>query len=135
MHLYLIRLDLLWQSGQFNSFILTVINVMLVVISSQLIEPPSDGLMVRFLAQTCKLNLHSDVLIESPIDMIDLNYHYMRSKGIFDYVDDIQPLFVKEDGIRLDVEPNFPKSVIVKAITFQNVRNILGQIKNLTKLT
>lgn len=108
---------------------------MLVVISSQLIEPPSDGLMFRFLTQACKTNLGFDVLIESPADMIDLNYRYMRSKGIFDYVDDIQPLFVKEEGVRLDVEPNFPKSVIVKAITFQNVRNILGQIKGLTKIT
>ncbi len=106
---------------------------MLVIISSSLLEPPSDFLMVRFVAQTCKTNLHSDVLIESPVDMIDLNYKYLKSKGIFDYVDDILPLFIRE-GIRLDIEPNFPKSVIVKAITFQNTPNLLGQLSRLTKI-
>lgn len=107
---------------------------MLVIISSALLEPPSDFLMVRFVAQTCKTNLRSDVLIESPVDMIDLNYKYLKSKGIFDYIDDILPLFIREEGIRLDIEPNFPKSVIVKAITFQNTPNILGQLKNLSNI-
>lgn len=90
--------------------------------------------MVRFVAQACKTNLNSDVLVESPADMINLNYQYLKSKGIFDYIDDIQPLFVREEGIRLDIEPNFPKSVIVKAITFQNVTKILGQLSFLAKL-
>lgn len=107
---------------------------MLVIISSALIEPPSDSLMIRFLTQSCKINLAADVLLESPADMIDLNYHYLRQKGIFDYFDDIQPLFVREEGIRLDTEPNFPKSIIVKSITFQNTPNILGQLKSLTNL-
>lgn len=107
---------------------------MLIIISSNLLEPPSDSLMIRFVAQTCKTNLHSDVLIESPADMIDLNYRYMKSKGIFDYIDDILPLFIREEGVRLDIEPNFPKSVIVKAITFQNAPNILGQIKVLSDI-
>ncbi len=107
---------------------------MLVIISSTLIEPPSQSLMIRFLTQSCKLNLAADVLLESPADMIDLNYRYLRQKGIFDYFDDIQPLFVKEEGIRLDIEPNFPKSIIVKSITFQNTPNILGQLSFLAKL-
>lgn len=115
--------------------ILSVITYsMLIIISSSLLEPPSDFLIVRFVAQTCETNLQSDVLIESPADMIDLNYKYLKSKGIFDYIDDILPLFIREEGIRLDIEPNFPKSVIVKAVTFQNTPNILGQLKSLANL-
>lgn len=107
---------------------------MLIVISSQLLEPPSQNLMIRYLSQYVKVEMKGDVLIESPAEMIDLYYSYMKSKGIFDYIDDIQPLFVREEGIRLDIEPNFPKSIIIKAITFQNTPNILGQLKLLSSI-
>lgn len=108
---------------------------MLVIISSQLVNPPSDSLMFRYLTQVVKENLHSDVILESEREYIDIYYRYMRQKGLFDYIDDIQPSFFLERGIRLDTEPNFPQSVITQKITFQNVNNLLGQIKSLTVTT
>ena len=107
---------------------------MLVIISADLCNPPSDILMFRFLTQAVKTNLNSDVILEAQQEAIDIYYKYLVKKGAFDYIDDIQPSFTKEEGIRLDIEPNFPKSIITKSITFQNVTNLLGQIKGLAQI-
>lgn len=107
---------------------------MLVIISADLCNPPSDILMFRFLTQAVKTNLNSDVILEAQQEAIDIYYKYLVKKGAFDYIDDIQPSFTKEEGVRLDTEPNFPKSIITKSITFQNVTNLLGQIKGLVQI-
>lgn len=104
------------------------------IVAAQLCEPPSDFLMFRFLTQTAKVNFSSNVLVESPKEMIDIYFKYLRSKGLYDYIDEILPAFTKESGIRIDTEPNFPKTVVVKAVRFENIHNILGQIKLLSKI-
>lgn len=104
------------------------------IIVAALCEPPTDGLMFRFLTQYVKHDFHSDVLLESPKDMIDLYYHYLKPKGGFDYIADILPAFTKEKGIRLDTEPNFPQTIVVQAVRFENIHNILGQLKLLNQI-
>lgn len=107
---------------------------MLVIISAELCNPPTDMLMFRFLTQNVKSNLSSDVILEAQEEAIDIYYKYLVKKGAFDYIDDIQPAFTKEEGIRLDIEPNFPNTIVTKSITFQNVTNLLGQLSFLSKL-
>ncbi len=118
---------------RFFIFYAVIINMNLIV-AAALCEPPSDFLVYRFLTQFVKTNFHSDVLLESPKEMIDIYYHYLKSRGGFDYVSDILPAFTSERGIRLDTEPNFPQTIVVQAVRFENVHNILGQLKLLNKI-
>ncbi len=98
-----------------------------VILIAELSEPPSDSLMFRHLTQIVKYQ-NFNVLVESPKDMIDSYFHYMKKRGIFDYIDDILPRPCYEDGIRLDTELNFPRTIVIKKIGFENIYNILGQI-------
>lgn len=98
------------------------------IMVSELIEPPSDSSMVRYLTMIVNTNLDADVLVETQKEMIDLYFHYMKRKGLMDYISDILPRPTFEDGIRLDTELNYPRTIQVEAITFNNIFNILGQI-------
>jgi len=99
------------------------------IIKAELSEPPSETLPFRFLTQESKTTLHLDILIQSHKSMIDSYYHYLKNKGMLDYVEQIISLEEQELGIRLDTELNFPFTVLTKSITFVNTPNLLGQIK------
>ena len=105
------------------------------IIPASLSEPPqNDQLMFRFLTQRAKTDLKLDVLLECEKEAIDLYFKYLKRKGLFDYIDDILSLPHKEDGIRLSYQLEYPKTILVRAITFQNVNNLVGQIITLKEL-
>ena len=61
------------------------------------------------------------------------NVNLLRKKGWFDFVDDfVQPEWAIE-GVRLDKELNYPKTIQVKSIRCENTLNILGQLKGFSK--
>jgi hypothetical protein len=70
--------------------------------------------------------LKSEVVIES--DEPDIYWHWMRARGGMDFVED----FVRpgtEDGVHLDLEPNYPRSVITDRIAPENVHRLIAQIR------
>ena len=103
----------------------------LIVISDMTYD---EGLYFRFISMVSKKDLGMDVLVESEKEKIDYYYNLLKSKGWFDYVDDFVVPQDKEEGIRIDREYNYAKTIKVNKICYENTTNILGQIKSLKEL-
>lgn len=88
------------------------------IIPANLSEPPSEGLMFRYLTLVSKKELHYSNLLESPKDMIDIYYFYLKRRGLFDYIDDIISPPHNEHGI----------IVSVSRIDWSNVKTIISRI-------
>ncbi|HWL14049.1 MAG TPA: hypothetical protein VNR00_00510 [Opitutus sp.] len=88
-------------------------------------NPPTWFSSFRDLTLYCHLFLKQDVVIES--EDPDLYVRWMRARGGLDFVED----FVRpgsEDGVRLDLEHNYPRSVITDRIAPENVHRLIAQI-------
>jgi hypothetical protein len=99
---------------------------MCLIIRDQLVTPPTWFSSFRDLTLYCHCFLHAEILIES--EDPDPYWNWMRARGGMDFVED----FVRpgtEDGVRLDVEPNFPRSVITDRIAPENVHRLIAQLK------
>jgi len=93
-----------------------------IIIRDQLVTPPSWFTSFRELT----LLLQGDIVIEGSDP--DPYWKWLRSRGGMDYVKD----FVRpgsEDGVRLDIEPNFPRTVVTDRIAPENVVRLVGQLK------
>ena len=78
-----------------------------------------------------KTELAYDVLVEAEKKDIDHYYNKLKKHGWHDFVDDyVQPEW-RIEGVRLDTELNYPKTIRVDCITCENTLNLLGQIKSL----
>jgi len=99
---------------------------MTLIIRDQLVNPPTWFASFRDLTLYCHIFLHDEVVIES--DDPDPYYRWMRPRGGMDFIED----FVRpgsEDGVHLDVEPHFPRTVITDRIAPENVHRIIAQIR------
>ena len=74
-------------------------------------------------------NLGLDVLLHTTQDMKDLYYHWMKPKGMMDYIAYILNDLEFEDGIRLDITGIYPHTIVTKFIRLENQLNLLGQIR------
>ena len=90
------------------------------IIPANLCEPPSEGLMFRYLTLVSKKELKYSNLLEAPNDMIDMYYRYLKARGMFDYIDDIISPPHRETGVVLKVE----------LITWSNVKLIVSTLSN-----
>ena len=64
--------------------------------------------------------------------MKDSYYHFLKSQGSMDFIDQLITPEENENGIRLDTKLNFPLTILATKITAQNCTNLLGQIKNIS---
>jgi hypothetical protein len=104
---------------------------MTLIIRDQLVNPPTWFLSFRDLTLYCNVFLKTDIVIES--DAPDLYYRWIKGRGGMDFVEE----FVRpgtEDGLRLDVEPNYPRSVITDRIAPENVHRLIARIQGLMRL-
>jgi len=97
-------------------------------------EPLSEGLYFRFLTMSAKEDLKYCVLLESKKDQVDNYYNYLKSKGYYDFIEEIVLPEWNLEGVRLDVENNYPYTVQTPFIKCENVLNLIGQIKSLRNL-
>ena len=104
------------------------------IIVSSIVKPPTETLPLRFLTMTCKHNLKFSVLVEVYHKKQDFYYKYMRKTGLMDFVEELIDPQDREEGIRIDSSLIYPKTILTKKITFENVVNILGQVKYLSSL-
>jgi len=104
------------------------------IIAATLVNPPTESLAFYFMTMTTKSQLEMSNILEVEDEYKDLYYHYIRNKGLHDYVEQLITPKENEMGIRLDTDYNFPLTVKTDRISFQNVKNILGQIAYLHKL-
>ena len=105
---------------------------MSLIIVSDLINPPSEGLYFRHLTMVSSIDLKQQVLIESEKEYVDIYYNYLKTKGLYDFVEEfVQPEW-KVVGIRIDTELNYPKTIKTNYIRYENVENLIKQVKQLT---
>ena len=99
---------------------------MTLIIRDQLVNPPTWFSSFRALTLYCTVFLKDDVLIET--DAPDPYYRWMRPRGGMDFVED----FVRpgaEDGVRLDVGRNYPRTVVTDRIAPENVHSLIHLIR------
>lgn len=102
---------------------------MTLIIRDSLVTPPTWFASFRDLTLFCHIFLRLDTVIES--DHVDLYYRWLKRRGGMDFVED----FVRpgsEDGVRLDVELNFPRTVVTDRIVPENMQNLARRIKFLS---
>ena len=101
---------------------------MTLIIRDQLVNPPTWFASFRDLTLYCNVFLHDDIVIES--DNPDPYVRYMRPRGGMDFVaDSVRP--GAEDGVHLDVEHNYPCSIITDRIAPENVHRLIAGIRAL----
>ena len=103
----------------------------ILVIADPFVEPPSEILPFRTVTMISHHNLGLDVLLHTTQDMKDLYYHWMKPKGMMDYVIYILNELEFEESIRLDVIGIYPHTIVEKYIRIENQLSILGRIKSL----
>jgi hypothetical protein len=102
------------------------LRAMSLIIRDQLVTPPTWFSSFRDLTLYCHIFLRADVLIES--NDPDPYWKWIRARGGMDFVED----FVRpgtEAGVRLDVEPNYPRSVITDRIAPENLHQLISRIR------
>ena len=100
----------------------------LIVVSSLSCD---EGLYFRYITMIAQQELDYDVLLEAKKEDVDYYFKLLKKMGWFDFVDDfVQPEW-NLDGVRIDKELNYARTVQVRSITCENTLNILGQIKTL----
>lgn len=105
---------------------------MTLIIRDILVNPPTWFLSFRDLTLYCNVFLKDDIVIES--DEPDMYYRWIKPRGGMDFVED----FVRpgtEDGVRLDIEHNYPRSVITDRIAPENVHRLIAQIRGCHRLS
>ena len=102
----------------------------LIVVSSLSFD---EGLYFRYITMIAKQELSYDILLEAQKEDVDYYFKLLKRKGWFDFVDDfVQPEW-REDGVRIDKELNYPKTIQVNSIRCENTLGILGQLKGFEK--
>lgn len=102
------------------------------IITSQLSsDPPSEGLYFRFLTMMANKELNYEVVLESPEEMVDTHWKFLKTKGWFDFVDDIVVPQWRVEGVRLDTEHDYPLTICTPYIRCENTPVLLGQLKSI----
>lgn len=99
-----------------------VLFFMSLIIRDQLVTPPTWFASFRDLTLYCHCFLHAKIVIES--NNPDPYWKWLKARGGMDFV---RP--GSEDGTRLDIEPNYPRTVITDRIAPENVHRIIAQLK------
>lgn len=101
---------------------------MTLIIRDQLVNPPTWFASFRDLTLYCNVFLHLEIVVES--DAIDTYYRWIKPRGGMDFIEDlIRP--GSEDGVRLDIEHNFPRTIVTDRIAPENVHRLIAQIQSL----
>ena len=104
----------------------------LIIVSSLTCD---EGLYFRFLTMLAKKDLRYDVLIEAEREKIDHYYRLLKTNGWFDFVDDFVEPRHRLEGVRIDMELNYPRTIRTSYIRNENVLNLVGQLKGLREIT
>ena len=98
------------------------------IIHAGLSEPPTETLPFRYVTSVSKCDYKLDVLLESEQEMKDMYWSFLNKRGMFDYIQDIVTPREKENGIRIDFEFNYPKTVVTQKIILENQEELLKHI-------
>ena len=94
----------------------------------------NEGLYFRYLTNVMRFDHSMDVIVEAQKEQIDYYYSILKRKGLYDFVSEIISPDIKEEGIRLDTEMNYPLTVTTQKISVINVSELINKIKLLAKI-
>ncbi|MEK6880949.1 MAG: hypothetical protein AABY22_15120 [Nanoarchaeota archaeon] len=97
------------------------------IVAAGITEPPTESLPFRELTCKSKYDLSLDILVETHKFDKDNYFHYLRDRGLLDYVEELVTEEEKEDGIRIDAKLK-PKTIITNYINFYNSVKIFYKI-------
>ncbi len=101
---------------------------MTLIIRDQLVNPPTWFASFRDLTLYCNVFLHLEIVVES--DAIDSYYRWIKPRGGMDFIEElVRP--GSEDGVRLDIEHNYPRTIVTDRIAPENVHRLIAQIQGL----
>jgi hypothetical protein len=89
----------------------------------------NEGLYFRYLTNVMRFDYSMDVIVEAQKEQIDYYYYTLKEKGLYDFVSEIIYPEIKEEGIRLDTEMNYPLTVTTEKISAINVLELINKIK------
>ena len=99
---------------------------MLLIIRDQLVNPPTWFSSYRDLTLYYSIFLRGEIVIES--EEPDFYVKWLRARGGLDFVEDfIRP--GSEDGLRIDCELNYPRTIVTDRITPENLNMLINKIK------
>ncbi len=100
---------------------------MTLIIRDQLTCPPTWFASYRDLTLYCAVLLKLDIVLES--DDPDPYYRWIKPRGGMDFVKDIvRP--GSEPGVHLDIERQFPATIITDRIAPENVHRLIAAIRS-----
>ena len=102
----------------------------LIVVSSLSCD---EGLYFRYITMIAKEELDLEILLEAQKQDVDYYFNLLKKHGWFDFVDDFVLPEWREEGVRIDKELNYPKTIRVDKIRCENTLSILGQLKEFKK--
>ena len=95
----------------------------------------NEGLYFRFITMVAKHDLDYEVLIEAANKKeIDKYYKTLKEHGWYDFVGEFILPEWDIEGVRIDVELNYPMTIKTNIISCENPPTILGQIKSLRNI-
>ena len=94
----------------------------------------NEGLYFRYISMIAKMDLNYDILIEAEREDIDYYFKLLKSRGWFDFVDDFIEPRHRLEGVRIDTDYNYPRTIKALQIRCENTLSILGQLKDLRKM-
>jgi hypothetical protein len=100
------------------------------IIKDELINPPTWFLSFRDLTLRCSDVFSDGIVIEA--ENPDPYYRWIKPKGGMDFISD----FVRpgsEDGIRLDIRYEYPRTVVTDRIVPENVHRLIALIQECRK--
>jgi len=106
----------------------------LVIVSDIILDPPSEALFVRYLTMKSNQELGMCNLIESKKGDWDKIYKILKNKYYWDFFYDFVEPEYRVEGIRIDTELNYSKTIKVNKISCENAVSILGQIQFIRQL-
>ena len=90
----------------------------------------NEGLYFRYLTMMAEVN----VVVETIKPLVDYHYKNLKSRGLYDFVDDMVTPECDVEGIRIDTQLNYPMTIQTDTIKVTNVLHLLEQIKQLKSI-
>ena len=101
---------------------------MLLLIDSVLTEPPSNTTIFRDITMYASVFRQKDVVVEALPEMQDFYYDWLKSRGAFDFVQDIVD-YGKESGftIRYKYSP-LNGNIAIRRFGYHNFEKVINSI-------
>ena len=115
-------------------FGVNILGMNLIIVDQLSRIPPNDNLAIRYILMQSAIEYKIHPIVEVKKEEKDFYYKTLKTYGLFDFIEDIITPEEREEGIRLDVEYNYPLTIKLNKICFENTHEIVRQIEMLARV-